>query len=230
MYIYIPLICIYILYCTIKVRNKRGDSMDFFNKDNLKKLGSKASSIIAEKSKETFDEAMDKRAARKEAKKYTKVLTNVIDGLPIGENERVYVTCSDSEIIIEQLKVKITKNDVVNTFRVKFENVLDVIVADKKQIINENKSVIGRGAVGSLMFGPVGAMLGGMSALGAKHKKISTDKFLVISYKNKNGDIANITFDADGVINRVAKVFTSEVKKLMVKNQCGSYTGNDIEL
>ena len=75
-------------------------------------------------------------------------------------------------------------------------------------------------------------MLGGMSGIGNKQeiKKIGT--FLVISYKNRDGEIANITFKADNpMVTIVAKDFVTQVKKLLVSIRGGNgLVGNDIEL
>lgn len=204
--------------------------MSIFSKDKLKEFGSEALKIGGEVAKNSYEVAKEKRAIKKESKKYPKVSTSVIDGLPVDTDGIVNVTCNSEEIIIEELKAKIVKQYVANTFRIKLENVLDIIVADKKEIVNQNKSVIGRGAAGALVFGPVGAMLGGMSALGAKQKKISAGKFLVISYRNKSGEIANITFKADGLTYSLVKVFCKEAKAIIVQNRGGLESGNDIEL
>ncbi|MGG7176186.1 hypothetical protein ACQPU1_01235 [Clostridium paraputrificum] len=162
----------------------------------------------------------------------TKVLTNVIDGLPVSSKADINITCDGTQIIIQEVKLKFTKNEVLNTFRINLENILDLIVADKKEILNKNKSVIGRGVAGGLIFGPVGAMLGGMSGIGGKQeiKKIGT--FLVISYRNSAGEIANITLKADKpMTGMMAKDFVKNVKKLLLDIKGGNgVIGNDIEL
>lgn len=162
----------------------------------------------------------------------TKIVTNVIDGLPVSSKANINITCDGTQIIIEEVKLKFTKNEVLNTFRINLENVLDLIVADKKEIINKNKSVIGRGVAGGLIFGPVGAMLGGMSGIGNKQEIKKLGTFLVISYKNRDGEIANITFKADNpMVTIVAKDFVTQVKKLLVSIRGGNGSvGNDIEL
>ncbi|RKI45676.1 hypothetical protein D7V67_15665 [Clostridium paraputrificum] len=163
--------------------------------------------------------------------KSTEVLTTVIDGLPINEKANVVVTHNDSEIVINEVKIGLFKKDIVKTFRIKFENVLDVIVASKKEIIEKNKSVIGRGATGALLFGPVGAIIGGMSGIGKKQKRIKKGPYLVISYKNRDGEIGNITFDAESsLVKLTAKSFEIEIKKIIKSNSSILTTVSDIEL
>ena len=48
-----------------------------------------------------------------------------------------------------------------------------------------NKSVIGRAVVGDLIMGPLGAVIGGMSALGAKQGVVVT-QYVVINFWDVN--------------------------------------------
>ena len=50
-----------------------------------------------------------------------------------------------------------------------------------EQLISKDKSVIGRAAVGAILLGPLGAIIGGMSGIGSKVKKVGKF-FLVINY------------------------------------------------
>ena len=47
--------------------------------------------------------------------------------------------------------------------------------------VQKGKSVLGRGAIGGMVFGPAGAIVGGLSGTGKKQKK-SVSTYLVISY------------------------------------------------
>lgn len=54
-------------------------------------------------------------------------------------------------------------------------------VISEHEIIEKSKSTIGRAAVGGLLLGPLGAVVGGISGVGNK-QKVSERKFLVINY------------------------------------------------
>jgi hypothetical protein len=163
-----------------------------------------------------------------------KVLTNLIDGLPIPSSNtaNVEIVASNDEITIREVRLKFKNNEVLNTYRIKMERVLDIIVADKTEIQNVNKSVVGRGVAGGLIFGPVGLLLGGMSGIGSKQKEVKTGKMLVISYLNKDNEVANVTLRADqAMVTSVALKFAKEVKKLLKDNNINNpMIGNDIEL
>jgi len=51
----------------------------------------------------------------------------------------------------------------------------------EQEIIEKNKSVVGRAAIGTLLAGPVGALIGGMSGIGTK-KKNKEKVILTIEY------------------------------------------------
>ncbi len=62
---------------------------------------------------------------------------------------------------------------------------------DNNFFISKNKSVVGRGIAGGLLFGPVGAMLGGMSGIGSTQRTVNT-RVIAVAYKDKSGEIQNI--------------------------------------
>ena len=82
-------------------------------------------------------------------------------------------------------------------FRIKLGNVLKIEeVWEKKEEIRE-KSVIKRGVAGGLLFGPLGAVVGGMSGVGTK--EVTTYKYYKISYlSEKNPGVKVIMLKSNG--------------------------------
>lgn len=65
------------------------------------------------------------------------------------------------------------------------------------EIQERDKSVIERAAVGALLLGPLGAMVGGMSGIGSK-KKSSSKNFLIIAYSAQDGNEKAIALEIVG--------------------------------
>lgn len=118
----------------------------------------------------------------KRKNKVDKNLTLLIDhveGLQFfDQEERLNVTWNknDKELIFESLMNK--KKPVV---KLNLKKIIYVDVATEKEIIEKDKTVIGRAAVGTLLAGPLGAVIGGMSGIGSK-KKSKDRKIAVIGY------------------------------------------------
>lgn len=61
------------------------------------------------------------------------------------------------------------------------DKIIDARIMTEKEISESNKSVIGRAVVGSLLLGPLGGIVGGMSGIGSK-KKETNKTFMIITY------------------------------------------------
>lgn len=88
-----------------------------------------------------------------------------------------------------------------------------IIAAEKvneKQIMELDKSVIGRAVVGGVLLGPLGAVVGGMSGIGSKNKTVYKDYF-VINYTAKSSESAVLSFEIVGPPIGFAK-FLTELK------------------
>ena len=68
---------------------------------------------------------------------------------------------------------------------ISLKDIINVGVINDKHLKEKNKSVIGRGITGGLLFGGVGLVLGGLSGTGTK--QINEDvQYIVVNYKEDN--------------------------------------------
>ena len=66
-----------------------------------------------------------------------------------------------------------------------FSQIIHIGYVDRDSLakmIKKDKSVIGRAVVGCLLLGPLGAIVGGISGIGTKTKRIKKSEYLVISF------------------------------------------------
>ncbi|MGE6261102.1 hypothetical protein ACQKCU_25050 [Heyndrickxia sporothermodurans] len=111
---------------------------------------------------------------------------------------------------------------IVECEKKKFELNLNRITAAEAvretDLIQEDKSVIGRAVIGDLVSGPLGAIIGGMSGIGKKNK---TGALLIINYiSSENGAINVIIFDMKKFANakKIATALTSDIIKKKTVN------------
>jgi len=67
-----------------------------------------------------------------------------------------------------------------------FKDIKNLSVCTEKEVQEKSRSVIGRGVVGGVLLGPVGAIVGGLS--GVKNKQTTKETcYLVIDYQGSDG-------------------------------------------
>lgn len=95
-----------------------------------------------------------------------------IYGVPgVEEKEFVKLFFTDDKLIIKHKK---------RTIELSYDQLTAIKAANKTDLLKKDASVIGRGIAGGLLLGPVGAIIGGMSAVG-KQKHV-TGEFLILNY------------------------------------------------
>lgn len=94
------------------------------------------------------------------------------------------------ELYEDHLDIKEIKNSV----SLRYDQITDVFYGMETEIINKNKSVIGRAVAGGLLFGGVGAVVGAVSGTGTKDKK-ERHFYFIISYTSSSGDDKFIQFE-----------------------------------
>lgn len=92
------------------------------------------------------------------------------------------------------VKSRAVKKPEVN---LRLDQITGVNVVSEKDIIEKDKSVIGRAAVGGVLLGPLGAIVGGMSGIGNKQKS-ETHYYMVINYKSRDEEVKVLSFEIVG--------------------------------
>lgn len=75
-----------------------------------------------------------------------------------------------------------------------YSQITDVFHGFQTEIQEKSKSIIGRAAMGGLLFGGAGAIVGAMTAQGTKEKKI-TKLMFIISYISSQGEECFLQFE-----------------------------------
>lgn len=117
-----------------------------------------------------------REAKRLGAKLYTAAYHLI--GIPGLEPKKIVMLFfTDDRLVIRSGK---------QTIELNYDKVAAIKAARKTDLIQKNKSVIGRGVVGGLTFGGVGAIVGALSAVGGK--KATKGNLLIIYYKPDGHD------------------------------------------
>lgn len=156
-----------------------------------------------------------------------------LQGLPkMNELSVVEMSISDDYLVLEHLKGIgfFSKNiEVTDVFKIHHDKIISLDIIDKTNIESKSKSVIGRGIAGEILFGPVGAMLGGMSGSKTDIKSI-TNYFFNIGYYGKNeNDIKTIIFKL-GTDNKRALKFIREYNDSFLLNDSNVTESGEILL
>lgn len=125
-----------------------------------------------------------------------------------------------TEVEVSVLSDKITFKTKDLTFDLALEQVKAAAALKTTDILTKDKSVIGRGIIGGVLLGPLGAIIGGMSGIGKKQLK---GAFLVINYLPKNSDeIEVIIVNLYLLLN--AKHIADDITKKLINQKAVSGT------
>ena len=97
-----------------------------------------------------------------------------ICGLSLAENSECILHLGEEKIVIESKS---------NIYNLHLNKILDMNIKDSKEVQNSISGAVG----GALLFGPIGAFLGGTST--------ELHRFFIIIYRNKNNEEKCISFD-----------------------------------
>ena len=160
------------------------------------------------------------------AKPLAKNLFDYLDGLGnLPANSMFRVVLDEENLILYHIKLKVFGSDeVIQQYKIKASDILAFDQVKTSEL--KNQSVVGRGIAGGLLFGSVGAVLGGMSAVGKQ--KIKTT--LAIGYLPSLSDEPKtiVLADAAGWSSNnylsVAKL-KKELSKIPKSSRVAAYLG-----
>ncbi|AYB38516.1 hypothetical protein [Brevibacillus laterosporus] len=120
------------------------------------------------------------------------------------------------DIFLMDEKVAIKSKDLV--VELPIERIIAAQYLRKTDILKESKSAIARGIVGGVLIGPLGAIVGGVSGVGDKHKK---GNYLVINYTTADSNETKVLiFDMIlyQIADKLAKDLTKQIRKMNTNN------------
>lgn len=155
------------------------------------------------KSKEQKQEIKQKREAQKEYNKTHISLTHVA-GLPIAEGTNCSCGLEGEGFVFSSAG---------NDFNLKFDKITSVDIKTNVEIQKQYVSSVGGAVGGAVLFGPLGAIVGGR-AKQKQHREVSY--FLIITYL-KDGEVSYISFEIPSMsVNKareLKKSFDAEYKQ-----------------
>lgn len=124
-------------------------------------------------------------------------------GIPnVNQNELATIFLMEDKMVIDADK---------KTFELKYEQLTAAAGLQKSELLKKDKSVIGRGVVGGLVLGPLGAIIGGVSGIGQKNIK---GDFLVVNYSSSDSNETNVLiFDTKNIMiaQKLAKFISERI-------------------
>lgn len=105
----------------------------------------------------------------------------------------------DDGVIIEAVTYRnfsASAYDILTSYFIPKERLVAAELITTRNLEEKQKSVIGRGIAGAIVFGPIGAIIGGMSGIGTK-TVTNVTAALCLAYESKGGGYENMAFDIE---------------------------------
>jgi hypothetical protein len=107
-----------------------------------------------------------------------------VEGLGIGPIE-CKIFRFDDKILIDTSSHK---------FEIPVDRIRAAVAFTEQELIEKNKSVVGRALIGTLLVPGLGTIVGGMSGIGTKKKDGKKNHYMVLNYIDSKGELAAVTF------------------------------------
>lgn len=153
-----------------------------------------------------------------------------LQGLPNTKIMNCRLKHSDGYLVINTMTGGIFKpKNVDKVYKISIDKIISLDILTQKNIVEKNKSVIGRGIVGGAILGPAGMILGGLSGTVKKqHTKI---KFVLnlAYYGDSEDDIKVIVFNADTETSSTIE-FVNGFRKMYLQEELKTNEAGEILL
>lgn len=137
---------------------------------------------------------------------------SLVDGLEgFTKGLIVNITADDNN---DRLIIK-GKFSNIQEVNLKYEQITGITCTTEKEIIDKNKSVVGRAAIGGVLLGPLGAIVGGMSGVGNKQQK-KTRYYMIINYKSRDGETKILSFEIIETLGSWSKLISHVRSKINI--------------
>lgn len=103
-----------------------------------------------------------------------------------------------------------------------YNQITDIEYGSRTDIVEKNKSVIGRAVAGGILLGGLGAVIGAVSGIGKKKKK-ETHLYFIISYTATDGDEKYLIFED-------TRMYKGHKLYIKLTELCNINRGGNIEL
>lgn len=141
-------------------------------------------------------EKQQRKEIKKNNTKNRKAVVTYIQGLPDVEKGASFNATYDDENFILEESIGIIK--IGRIFKIPVSRLICIEMVDETTIEQKKKSVVARGIAGSILLGPAGMVLGGISGVGTQDKKVKTTVITISYYGDNEQDIKTILLTEKG--------------------------------
>lgn len=129
------------------------------------------------------------------------------------EGNNINIGFKSDDFAIAIARDKLVMQGPKTTYTVPIERVNYAVEGPLEVVLEKSKSVVGRAVVGTVLFGALGGVVGGMSGTGTRKETKKVGHSIGLGWTNKEGNNAIVTFRTIDSYN--ARKLVSEIKAIV---------------